>query len=340
MNCGKGVPLCGVLALESGFGPKNYLHADPVVHGLWPQVPPYGGSKCIEPKEQTVTREKHYCYKDAGKQQLWFENHEWTKHGICAGAVNDDDFFDQVCDLSSWPLSVMNDVRDDTSGAYKRQKSEPEQEKCFLQIISEMKKQFAVYNVDQYNDQILLSACAGNDGRWKLASEADFPKFCGSGSAAPVPAPASSTRKPQASSTRKPQAISTRKPQASSTRKPQAPGPSQQKDVCYPMHSGPKCKSDSDCWDLSGCVRCAKSKKCTDVPKTLRLVEEPASDGAESLTLSGSHVGGQGLLLLAVPAALVSASLVGLGIRAYHRRQVAQMLSASRQVPDAGRLLS
>jgi len=42
MTCGSGVELCGLLTLESGFGSGNYDHDECVVHGLWPEVSPYG----------------------------------------------------------------------------------------------------------------------------------------------------------------------------------------------------------------------------------------------------------------------------------------------------------
>ena len=42
------------------------------------------------------------CYDDLG-----FEQHEWGKHGVCAGVKDAKDFFTQVCALSAAPLSVM-----------------------------------------------------------------------------------------------------------------------------------------------------------------------------------------------------------------------------------------
>lgn len=234
MDCGEGVSLCGVLALESGFGPKKYLHSDPVVHGLWPQVPPHGNSECWAPKSSTTTSKKHRCYASAGKDQLWFQNHEWENHGTCAGTADQADFLEQVCSLSQEALDYMNSRRDDVRGACKRQTSEPEQETCFLEVIKQMKSKFPVYSVDQYNDQIMLSACAGADGVWKLAKVEDFPRRCGSGAHSSSPAGT-------------------------------APGGTG--GTCKPGHAGPGCTSDSDCWSISGCARCAKSsKKCTDQP--------------------------------------------------------------------------
>merc|ERR1711871_18285 len=40
-------------------------------------------------------------------------------------------------------------------------------------------------------------------------------------------------------------------------------------DKCVPNKHGPVCNSDADCKDVPGCVRCASSGYCTDVPRTL-----------------------------------------------------------------------
>ena len=44
MVCGDGVALCGVLTLQTGLGEGVYSHPTPSVHGLWPEVAPYGTS--------------------------------------------------------------------------------------------------------------------------------------------------------------------------------------------------------------------------------------------------------------------------------------------------------
>ena len=54
MDCGSGVSLCGVLALEMGTGDGYYKHPSAAVHGLWPQVPPYGTSKCMHPTQSSA----------------------------------------------------------------------------------------------------------------------------------------------------------------------------------------------------------------------------------------------------------------------------------------------
>jgi len=63
MTCGSGVELCGLLTLESGFGSGNYDHDECVVHGLWPEVSPYGTSECIAPSSSSADPEVVYsCY--------------------------------------------------------------------------------------------------------------------------------------------------------------------------------------------------------------------------------------------------------------------------------------
>jgi hypothetical protein len=54
MQCGPGVPLCGVLTLETGEGPGLYAHPTPSVHGLWPETGAYGSSACVRPRVSAV----------------------------------------------------------------------------------------------------------------------------------------------------------------------------------------------------------------------------------------------------------------------------------------------
>merc|ERR1719162_1867160 len=80
MECGAGVPLCGILTLETGRGVGAYHHNEPVVHGLWPQVARYGTSQCLLPQETTSPSSVASCYKQDGepyRRQLGFERHEW-----------------------------------------------------------------------------------------------------------------------------------------------------------------------------------------------------------------------------------------------------------------------
>ncbi|CAK0794031.1 unnamed protein product [Prorocentrum cordatum] len=222
MDCGEGVPLCGSLALESGLGPGAYHHAGCGVHGLWPAVGEYGSSQCIAPKSSADATGVYTCYQQANQsesQLLWFENHEWEKHGRCAGVDGVDDFFHQICDLSAAPLAAMGKATafEDMVGALGR-------------------AGHPIFDVDRENDQIFLSACAAQDGRWKLADASKFQEVCGGG-APPAPGPS-----------------------------PPGPAPPAPAEACAKGRKGPKCGSDSDCSGIQGCVRCAHSGFCTDQP--------------------------------------------------------------------------
>lgn len=219
MDCGAGVALCGVLALEMGSGSGAYRHSEPVVHGLWPQVGHYGSSRCMSPRAAGPPDELHSCYDQSGvprSRSLSFQRHEWERHGVCAGASDADDFFQQVCALSSGPLRVLAGARaaglDATDASDQLQRSG-----------------YCVWSVGS-QAQVELSACAGADGRWKLADVSDFARVCGA-----VASP--------------PQEVS-------------AP-------VCVPNRHGPKCDSDAQCQGLAGCMRCAHSGFCTDVGLSL-----------------------------------------------------------------------
>jgi len=274
-----------------------------------------------------------------------------------------DDFFDQVCTLSKKPLAAMNQVRDEKIMPCVRQKTEPEQETCFLKIIREMKKSFPVFSIDQYNDQIMLSACAGSDGIWKLAKVADFPKVCGRGR---TPHPSSPSR-PVLSPGKVPKktcggtaggapcrfpftwrgiqftactTIASDQPWCAAGARGQwglcdcstggtstAVGISPL--VCKHMKAGPKCGSDSDCIGLNGCLRCAKSRKCTHIP-LLTLAEEPGN-GSSALLLPGAAtfkhaeaalVGWHASLLLASVVSLVVVSLAFLKVLAQSRSRL------------------
>lgn len=91
--------------------------------------------------------------------------HEWTKHGVCAGADDVDDFFGQVCNLAKGPLAVMERVKQNGGS--------------FNDIVQAVKMAgYPVFEEGGY--QIQLSACAGHDQRWKIAKTTDFHTACGS----------------------------------------------------------------------------------------------------------------------------------------------------------------
>ena len=170
MTCGSTVKLCGLLTLESGYGPGTYNHPVPHVHGLWPENGQYGTSQCIAPSQSTADPTKVYtCYNQTDEtdaSNLSFEVHEWETHGICAGVKNSNDFFTQICSISTAPLNVMIKVRNEGGD---------------LNAMSTAltKAGYEVYAVDTTNSQLELSACAPSTGKWVLSKTADFSKNCG-----------------------------------------------------------------------------------------------------------------------------------------------------------------
>eukprot|EP00971_Amphidinium_carterae_P009183 181139-Amphidinium_carterae.1 len=172
MECGAGVDLCGVLTLEMGTDTKTYRHDEPSVHGLWPQTKGYGDSKCLPPVSKDSPAKVVPCYAEGStKAALSFMDHEWQHHGICAGAKDADDYFNQICSLSAAPLKRMQGARAvgldlvDTADALQR-------------------AGFCVWSLGSHK-QIELSACADAAGEWKLADHTAFSKVCGSGGSHP-----------------------------------------------------------------------------------------------------------------------------------------------------------
>ena len=85
---------------------------------------------------------------------------------------------------------------------------------------------FCVYRT-MSNSQLQLSACLDTKGHWHLADLSSFPTVCGQGGDG---------------------------------------GGGGASGVCIKGRRGPSCTRDSDCWSASGCLRCAHSGFCTDVP--------------------------------------------------------------------------
>lgn len=244
MTCGTGVPLCGVLTLESGLGSGNYQHKAATVHGLWPQTGDYGTSQCIAPTDKADATKIYDCYNNPEgmadpTHQLEFINHEWEKHGFCAGAANVDDFFGQICAISSAPVAAIEKAK--AAGA------------TFDAMVQAVKDAgYPVFDVDSANDQVELSVCSGpNSGnKWVIASVSEFPTKCGGKGPAPTPAPGPAP-----------------------TPSPPAPAPAPSPTMsCVPSTHGPACSKDADCTGISGCVRCAGSGYCTDVKAVADIV--------------------------------------------------------------------
>lgn len=164
MSCPPGL-ICGVMALETGLGDGNYKSDRPLLHGLWPQNDPaYGSSLCIAPTSQAKMSKLPSCMDPS-----WgFINHEWKKHGQCAGAENEADYFEQACSLAQPLLQLMAD--DLKSGG------DLESVARALQDAGH-----PVRRLDSKHSQVYIPVCAGkgpNGFEWKIAVEDDFAQVC------------------------------------------------------------------------------------------------------------------------------------------------------------------
>ena len=184
MICGSGVKLCGTLALMTGLGSgaQNvsggaiYGHPSPVVHGLWPQTEPYGDSACVKPVRDAGPNRTYSCYScTAGDtnctadHQQQFQEHEWGKHGRCAGTRDADSYFAQVCALAAPPLGILSAAR--RAGTSELSQFQLALEHAGFQVFGTM---------TDGSSQLLLSACADEHGKWVLAPQSKFRAACGS----------------------------------------------------------------------------------------------------------------------------------------------------------------
>ena len=167
---GASTGVCGVLVIETGLGSGVYNHTYPAVHGLWPEVSPYGNSQCVAPGDTTDPSQIFSCYNhsNVGSMQinsmtpLAFEVHEWEKHGLCAGVQNATDFFTQICELASIPLAIVG--KNDISLSVAQQ--------------AVMDSGYEVFGVDTTNAQVELSACLNPQGYWILSPVSNFANVC------------------------------------------------------------------------------------------------------------------------------------------------------------------
>mmetsp|Transcript_37238 Transcript_37238/g.73167 ORF Transcript_37238/g.73167 Transcript_37238/m.73167 type:complete len:255 (+) Transcript_37238:1-765(+) len=175
MDCG-GAELCGVLTLETGFGPGVYGHHGPSVHGLWPQVAPYGNSGCAAPQDKTAPKVVYPCYYNGHNDtQLTFEEHEWGKHGVCAGLKDVDTFFDQICNLSQHPLALMSQAGVNLANMQQAVENAG----------------YEVFFVDHTDQQLQLSTCYDPAAKaWVLVPVAQFSEKCGGPGPPTTPTPA------------------------------------------------------------------------------------------------------------------------------------------------------
>jgi hypothetical protein len=216
MNCSAGSGLCGVLTLETGLGTGYYAHDLPGLHGLWPEVEPYGNSVCLAPSISNADPGSILLCYDVSNDtvhQKEFEDHEWEKHGMCAGVKDAQDFFQQACTLAAEPLALM-----------------AKQERTFDAMYQALKDAgYPIFSTDTANSQFQLSTC-WKDGKWYIASEAEFPLKCGG------------------------------------TLPPSMPPTPPDVNQCIPNTHGPPCHNNKECEPYRDCLRCAKSGFCTMTP--------------------------------------------------------------------------
>ena len=169
MVCGDGVALCGVLTLQTGLGQGAYQHPTPSVHGLWPEVAPYGTSECAKPSLSTADpRRVVQCYGATGEGTahiIQFETHEWEKHGECAGVRDARAYLTTVCGLAEQPLQAMTAARKAGGGLDAARRAV-------------MGLGLEIFAVDEQHSQLLLSACSDGD-TWTLSPVEKFPEACG-----------------------------------------------------------------------------------------------------------------------------------------------------------------
>lgn len=159
--------LCGTLALETGLGSGNYNSDKPIAHGLWPGEQPYSDSLCVTPQSGRKMGSLPNCMDPS-----WgFINHEWTKHGQCAGVASEEDYFSQICSISAAPLALMLEELRKPGG------EDLEKVGWALQEAG-----YPITKMSTKTQEIYLSACAvkGPNGySWKIAAEDDFQEVCG-----------------------------------------------------------------------------------------------------------------------------------------------------------------
>ena len=233
MDCGEGVALCGVLALQTGLGKGIYRSSVPILHGLWPQTSGYGTSACVRPRVHDPPDDVYACYQQPGRSRselLKFQAHEFTKHGKCAGVSNAHEYFSQACKLAAAPLGVISAARstgaslDDIAAALSASR-------------------YPLWKVVRATAEVHLSACASASGAWRIARRDEFASVCGGSE----PAPRANVQLEQTTAST-----------------PPAGGDA---GSCVRGRHGPRCNGDEQCKGQPGCLRCARSGFCTDVPR-------------------------------------------------------------------------
>ena len=155
--------LCGTLTIKSGYGSGNYGGQDVGVHGLWPQVPNYGNSPCIKPKDSSFDAgnvAKQCAYINDMSKNGWFPSHEWDKHGQCAGGSGPaSSYFSLMCSLAQPVVDFLTPYSNRNNGSWDKMVS------AFRN--SEWSKY--LYQLDNNYKQFLLNVVSRDKGNtWEF----------------------------------------------------------------------------------------------------------------------------------------------------------------------------
>jgi len=139
-------------------------------------VYPYGSFLYLPPTNSNSDPNTIYsCYEEEDVHHaVWFEDHEWENHCVCAGVANAKVFFEMVCSLLAGPLNVMEEAKENFSSMDNNYGDPFEAMVGYLTINS-----YAISSVTDHTKQIYLSVCASESGEWMLAAESDFSDVCG-----------------------------------------------------------------------------------------------------------------------------------------------------------------
>mmetsp|Transcript_8035 Transcript_8035/g.9322 ORF Transcript_8035/g.9322 Transcript_8035/m.9322 type:complete len:291 (+) Transcript_8035:228-1100(+) len=250
--CPKDSPLCGLLTLESGLAQGFYNSSG--IHGLWPEVAPFGNSLSITPTNANfdaqgvlngpAKRPGCNSWAELRDGQPWFAEHEWTSHGVHAGSEDSVAFFNNACDLATGgedggPLGVLVSAVSSSDKSWVK-----------VQSMMRTNSNYGKYivTIDEENDQVELGVCAKCAGTAAKPSAPCVWSLCELKAVQPPGPPISPTATP-------------------------TPHPTPSPGQCLKDQHGPPCTHDGDCSAVPGCVRCAHSGYCTDVPLIQRITQ-------------------------------------------------------------------
>ena len=153
MTCSTTTRLCGVLTIETGFGPGAYNHTGgPGLHGLWPETGGYGTSACVPPVNTSFDQDHVRGVCAYLNDDPVFARHEWEKHGLCAGGPGPASaFMAEACRLAAPVVARLQDIStwEDT-------------------VTTAHTLPYPLWAVDDVDKQLLFSVCSQGDGSWNF----------------------------------------------------------------------------------------------------------------------------------------------------------------------------